>query len=75
MQPVRAVILQQTGKEGVSVPSTTTDGRTQTKTVTQSPANEFHLDKSGLDPNMPGHSSEHNMIMRQEPRTVKTIGA
>ncbi|PRX27755.1 DNA-binding ferritin-like protein [Orenia metallireducens] len=31
----------------------------------------FNLNKSGFDPNMPGHSSEHNMVFRQEPRTAK----
>ena len=31
----------------------------------------FNLDKSGFDPNMPGHNSNHNMIFRQEPRTAK----
>lgn len=31
----------------------------------------FNLDKSGFNPNMPGHSSNHDMVLRQEPRTVK----
>lgn len=35
----------------------------------------FNLDKSGFNPNMPGHSSDHNMVLRQEPRTVKPEGA
>jgi starvation-inducible DNA-binding protein len=35
----------------------------------------FNLDKSGFDPNMPGHQSNHDMILRQEPRTVKREGA
>lgn len=35
----------------------------------------FNLNKSGFDPNMPGHQSEHHMILRQEPRTVKPQGA
>ena len=32
---------------------------------------KFNLDKSGFDTNMPGHKSKHNMVLRQEPRTVK----
>ena len=35
----------------------------------------FNLDKSGFDPNMPGHSANHRMIVRQQPRTVKMVGA
>jgi starvation-inducible DNA-binding protein len=35
----------------------------------------FNLDKSGFDPKMPGHVTYHQMITRQQPRTVKTIGA
>jgi len=35
----------------------------------------FNLDKSGFNPNMPGHSSNHDMILRQEPRTVKQHSA
>jgi len=36
---------------------------------------KFNLDKSGFNPAMPGHSTEHKMITRQEPRTVKRLGA
>jgi len=36
---------------------------------------EFNLNKSGFDPKMPGHSSDHNMVFRQQPRTVKQEGA
>lgn len=36
---------------------------------------KFNLDKFGFDPNMPGHSSKHNMVLRQEPRTVKKEGS
>lgn len=36
---------------------------------------EFNLNKSGFDPKMPGHSSDHTMILRQQPRTAKEIGA
>lgn len=35
----------------------------------------FNLDKSGFNPEMPGHKTEHNMILRQQPRTVKKEGA
>ncbi|HEU4964951.1 MAG TPA: ferritin-like domain-containing protein [Bacilli bacterium] len=38
-------------------------------------AGRFNLDKSGFDPNMPGHSTRHTMILRQQPRTVKQVGA
>jgi starvation-inducible DNA-binding protein len=37
--------------------------------------NTFNLNKSGFNPNMPGHTSHHEMILRQEPRTVKQEGA
>lgn len=36
---------------------------------------KFNMDKSGFNPNMPGHNTNHQMIVRQEPRTVKKIGA
>ncbi|WP_255298258.1 ferritin-like domain-containing protein [Brevibacillus dissolubilis] len=36
----------------------------------------FNLDKTGFNPNMPGHTTAHNnMILRQQPRTAKEIGA
>jgi DNA-binding ferritin-like protein len=35
----------------------------------------FNLNKSGYDPNMPGHQADHEMVIRQEPRTVKEHGA
>lgn len=38
-------------------------------------AGEFNMTKSGFDKNMPGHNSNHNMIFRQEPRTVKLTNA
>jgi DNA-binding ferritin-like protein len=40
-------------------------------------AGRFNLEKSGFDPNMPGHSTEHldRMVLRQPPRTVKQAGA
>jgi starvation-inducible DNA-binding protein len=38
---------------------------------------EFKLNKSGFDPNMPGHTTQHpnEMILRQPPRTVRTEGS
>lgn len=36
---------------------------------------KFNTDKSGFDPRMPGHSTDHGMVFRQQPRTVKQIGA
>ncbi|RKD30859.1 Dps family protein [Thermohalobacter berrensis] len=36
---------------------------------------KFNLNKSGFDPNMPGHSTNHQMILRQQPRTIKETGA
>lgn len=35
----------------------------------------FNLEKSGFNPAMPGHVNNHEMILRQEPRTVKKEGA
>jgi starvation-inducible DNA-binding protein len=35
----------------------------------------FNLDKSGFMPGKPGHDTEHRMILRQQPRTVKEVGA
>ena len=35
----------------------------------------FNLDKSGFNRQMPGHESNHDMVLRQEPRTVKQIGS
>ena len=36
---------------------------------------DFNLTKSGFDPNMPGHTTDHTMILRQPPRTAKDVGA
>ncbi len=36
---------------------------------------KFNMNKSGFDRSMPGHTSNHNMILRQEPRTVKQYNA
>ncbi len=38
-------------------------------------AGDFNMDKSGFNNNMPGHTSNHNMVFRQEPRTVKKNNA
>ncbi len=38
-------------------------------------AGDFNMNKSGFNNNMPGHSSNHNMVFRQEPRTVKQDNA
>ena len=35
----------------------------------------FNLNTTGFDPNMPGHVTQHHMILRQPPRTVKSEGA
>lgn len=36
---------------------------------------KFNLDKSGFNANMPGHKTDHNMVLRQPPRTVKKEGS
>jgi DNA-binding ferritin-like protein len=36
---------------------------------------DFNMTKSGFNRNMPGHTSNHNMVFRQEPRTVKQNNA
>ncbi len=41
----------------------------------QNIGNTFNMNKSGFNPNMPGHTSNHDMIFRQEPRTVKKEGS
>lgn len=35
---------------------------------------QFNLTKSGFDHNMPGHNTDHTMILRQQPRTAKKVG-
>ena len=35
----------------------------------------FNTDKAGFNERMPGHRTDHTMIFRQQPRTVKQIGA
>jgi starvation-inducible DNA-binding protein len=51
------------------------DGFTKTMSNLENFPGRFNLDKSGFNPNMPGHSTEHEMILRQQPRTVKQIGS
>ncbi len=41
----------------------------------QSFQGNFKLDRSGFDPKIPGHTTAHDMILRQPPRTAKDIGA
>lgn len=35
----------------------------------------YNMDKSGFNANMPGHTTTHDMVLRQPPRTVKREGA
>lgn len=35
----------------------------------------FNMDKSGFNPQTPGHNTDHHMILRQPPRTVKAVGS
>ncbi len=35
----------------------------------------FNLEKSGFNQNMPGHTTDHHMVLRQQPRTVKQESA
>lgn len=50
---------------------------TATMTNLSNFAGTFNLDKTGYNPNMPGHATDHPTAMttRQEPRTVKQVGA
>lgn len=49
----------------------------QTNQDSDSFKDEFKLNKSGFDPNMPGHTTQHpnEMILRQPPRTVRNEGS
>ncbi|PTX58919.1 DNA-binding ferritin-like protein [Melghirimyces profundicolus] len=58
-------------QEGIQQPSTNATVMTNLKNF----AGEFNLNKSGFQADTPGHSTNHDMILRQEPRTVKEIGA
>ena len=58
-----------------TVTSTPPDIQTVSSTM-KNFAGQFNLNKSGFQPNTPGHESSHDdMVLRQEPRTVKKIGA
>ncbi len=35
----------------------------------------FNTDKAGFNERMPGHRTDHTMVFRQQPRTVKQVGA
>ena len=35
----------------------------------------FNLNVSGFDQRLPGHTTDHTMVFRQQPRTVKQVGA
>lgn len=35
----------------------------------------FNLTKYGFDPNLPGHNTDHTMILRQQPRIAKKVGS
>ena len=51
---------------------------TEMQQLTHTMANfqgSFNMNKSGFDKNMPGHISNHTMVFRQEPRTVKQNNA
>ena len=50
---------------------------TQTMTNLSNFQGQFNMDKSGYNPNMPGHATAHAnaMVTRQQPRTVKKVGA
>jgi starvation-inducible DNA-binding protein len=50
---------------------------TQTMTNLSNFQGQFNMDKSGYNPNMPGHATAHPeaLITRQQPRTVKQVGA
>jgi starvation-inducible DNA-binding protein len=66
------------------MPSTMIPAPTSTKTppeITSATVNAnnfegtFNLNSTGFDPNMPGHVTPHDMILRQPPRTVKKEGS
>jgi starvation-inducible DNA-binding protein len=61
--------------ENLQIPQTPAAQLTATMTNLSNFQGTFNMDKSGYNPNMPGHGSTHDMITRQEPRTVKKVGA
>jgi len=61
--------------EKLQLPTTPAGQLTATMTNLANFQGQFNLDKSGYNPNMPGHGTNHTMITRQQPRTVKKVGA
>jgi len=61
--------------ENLQIPNTPAAQLTATMTNLSNFQGTFNMDKSGYNPNMPGHGSTHDMVVRQEPRTVKKVGA
>jgi starvation-inducible DNA-binding protein len=58
-------------------PNTQTPPQVDQNLIAQSMTNfegKFNLSKSGLDSKMPGHTSSHHMVLRQEPRTTRRAG-
>ncbi|HYG58810.1 MAG TPA: ferritin-like domain-containing protein [Symbiobacteriaceae bacterium] len=63
-------------EQSIQPPSQTPEAMlTATMTNLSNFQGQFNLDKSGYNANMPGHATNHNMITRQHPRTVKKVGA
>lgn len=61
--------------QNLQLPMTPAAQLTATMTNLSNFQGQFNLDKSGYNPNMPGHGTTHNLIVRQQPRTVKKVGA
>lgn len=56
-------------------PSTTPDDLQQTMANMKNFQGSFNMNQSGFNPKAAGHSTNHQMTFRQEPRTVKKIGS
>ncbi|MEW8978118.1 MAG: ferritin-like domain-containing protein [Symbiobacterium sp.] len=61
--------------EKLQLPHTPAGQLTATMTNLANFQGQFNMDKSGYNPNMPGHGTNHDMVTRQQPRTVKKVGA
>lgn len=59
----------------LQLPTTPAGQLTATMTNLANFQGQFNLDQSGYNPNMPGHGTNHDMVTRQQPRTVKKVGA
>lgn len=59
----------------LQLPTTPAGQLTATMTNLANFQGQFNMDKSGYNPNMPGHGTNHDMVTRQQPRTVKKVGA